>query len=92
MNSSRTFLATMLTLAAITASGLAYAQSPTPSPKRSEPSVAAKVETWTDKQWTAAQKKWAKDKKKWNECQSQSDTRKLSGRKSWSFLYDCMTG
>ncbi len=52
---------------------------------------AAQVEAWTTKQWEAAKKKWAKDKKKWSDCQTQSSKQKLEGRKSWSFLYTCMT-
>jgi len=57
----------------------------------SEPSTAAKVENWTNKQWSAAKRKWSRDKAKWNACDQDSKDRKLPGRKSWSYLYDCMT-
>ena len=67
---------------------------PVPShyaPDLSKRSTAAKVETWTRKQWDAAKKEWAKDKAKWADCRKQSGEQKLKGRKSWSFLYKCMT-
>jgi hypothetical protein len=92
MTNIRTAIVAVATLATLTVSGIAYAQTPTPSPKPSEPSAATQVQTWTKKQWNTAQKEWAKDKKKWADCQNQSKSEKLSGRKSWSFLYDCMTG
>ena len=49
------------------------------------------VSKWTQKQWDTAKAKWSKEKTKWASCQKQSDEQKLSGRKSWQFLYDCMT-
>jgi hypothetical protein len=69
---------------------------PTPNPAlktqaSSEPSTAAKVENWTKKQWNAAKQKWSQDKAKWNACNQDTKDQKLSGRKSWSYLYDCMT-
>jgi hypothetical protein len=87
---------------AIIGSGVAFAQTPAsppatkPSPaaaapESSKPSTAAQVETWTKKQWEAATKEWAKDKAKWADCRKQSNAQKLKGRKSWSFLYKCMT-
>jgi len=57
----------------------------------SKPSTVTQVETWTRKQWDAAKTKWAKDKAKWADCRKQSSEQKLSGRKNWSFLYQCMT-
>jgi hypothetical protein len=57
----------------------------------SKPSTATQVETWTNTQWEAAKEKWVKDKAKWADCQEQSSKQKLEGRKSWSFLYTCMT-
>ena len=61
----------------------------TPAP---EPSTAEKVQAWSQKQWNTAKKEWAKDKAKWADCQKQSKDQKLKGRKSWTFLYNCMTG
>jgi hypothetical protein len=103
MNRTRAFVTAGLVLAGIAACGVAFAQAPaappatTPAPAASaptssKPSAAARVETWTTKQWNAAQKEWAKDKTKWADCRKQSKAQKLSGRKSWSFLYQCMTG
>jgi len=91
-------LAAVVVLAGIAVSGIAYAQTPasppatTLAPASSKPSAATRVETWTKKQWDAAQKEWAKDKAKWADCRKQSSKQKLEGRKSWSFLYQCMTG
>jgi hypothetical protein len=103
MNRTRAFVTAGLVLAGIAACGAAYAQTPAPplaptpapaasAPPSAKPSAAARVETWTRKQWDAAQKEWAKDKAKWADCRKQSKAQKLSGRKSWSFLYQCMTG
>ena len=78
---------------------LAQAQQTTPTPRSAPvqvaptsqpPSAAAKVETWTKEQWAAARKEWSKDKAKWADCRKQSNDQKLSGRKSWSFLYNYM--
>ncbi|HKA75246.1 MAG TPA: hypothetical protein VKE26_25820 [Xanthobacteraceae bacterium] len=68
--------------------GIALAQQARTS---SEPSAVSQVETWTRKQWAAAKRGWAKDKAKWANCQKQSHKQKLEGRKSWSFLYKCMS-
>jgi hypothetical protein len=61
------------------------------APDISRPSIETPVETWTRKQWAAAKKEWAKDTAKWSDCEKQSTDQKLKGRKSWSFLYKCMT-
>jgi hypothetical protein len=61
------------------------------APDTSKPSIATQVETWTNTQWEASKEEWAKDKAKWADCQEQSSKQKLEGRKSWSFLYTCMT-
>jgi hypothetical protein len=102
MNRTRTFIAAGVVLAGAVACGAAFAQAPaTPpaknpapaaaAPMSSNPSAATQVQTWTTKQWDAAKLKWAKDKTKWANCEKQSDKQKLEGRKSWSFLYTCMT-
>jgi hypothetical protein len=79
------FCLTAVVLAAIMSSSAAIAQT---SP---QPSTATQVEKWTTKQWETAKKEWTKDKKKWADCRKQSRDQKLKGRKSWSFLYKCMT-
>jgi hypothetical protein len=63
-----------------------------PASTSSGSAASAQVETWTKKQWAAAQKEWAKDKARWSNCQKQSGNKHLVGRKSWSFLYTCMVG
>jgi len=42
-------------------------------------------------QWNVAKAKWTEKKTQWNDCQTQATAKNLSGRKSWQFLYDCMT-
>ena len=54
-------------------------------------STTEDVSKWTQKQWNAAKAKWVKEKDKWASCNKQSANEKLSGRKSWSFIYTCMT-
>jgi Rieske Fe-S protein len=61
------------------------------TPDSSKPVTATEIETWTTTQWEAAKKEWQKDTAKWTGCQAQSNKKKLEGRKSWSFLYTCMT-
>jgi len=102
MNRTRAFIVATTVFAGAVTGGIAFAQSSaTPpattaapaasEPASSSPSTAAQVESWTTKQWEAAKKKWAKDKAKWADCRKQSKKVKLEGRKSWSFLYKCMT-
>jgi hypothetical protein len=93
---------TAAALACVFAGSLAFAKTPEPAPAgsttptpaapaSSEPSDVSKVEKWTKNEWNNAVKQWAQDKTKWAGCREQSKARKLSGRKSWSFLYRCMT-
>ncbi|MFY9629157.1 MAG: hypothetical protein WAK03_13540 [Methylocystis sp.] len=88
-------------LASILTGSFAFAKNPAPAPvgkssspaatpPSSEPSDADRVKNWTKKEWNEAVKEWAQDKAKWEGCQKQSAAKKLSGRKSWSFLYGCM--
>ena len=90
---------TAIVLAAVASSSV-VAQTPGPQPEpapaasapdSSKPSTATQVETWTRKKWEAAKREWAKDKAKWVDCRKQSSEQNLKGRKSWSFLYTCMT-
>ncbi|MDB5641430.1 MAG: hypothetical protein JWN07_747 [Hyphomicrobiales bacterium] len=81
---------TLLGAGALQAQTAASPAKPAPAAGMSLPSEMAKVETWSKKKWAAAQKTWAKDKAKWRSCRDQSAGKHLSGRKSWSFLYDCM--
>ena len=54
------------------------------------PSTAEQVKTWSQKKWNQARIEFAKDKAKWSASRQQSKDKKLRGRASWSFLYDCM--
>jgi len=90
-----------IVLAGLVATTVAFGQTPTspPAPKpttttasrATEPSTASQVEKWTTKQWNSAKTKWAKEKVKWADCKKQSADQKLTGRKNWAFLYECMT-
>jgi uncharacterized protein YpmB len=83
----------LLTLVA-TASAFAQAQTPPQTAEKPATALATKMEdisNWTKKQWYAAKAKWVKQKAKWADCQAQAIEKKLSGRKSWPFLYSCMT-
>jgi hypothetical protein len=35
-------------------------------------------------------REWKKDKAKWNACREKAGDKKLKGKASWGFLYDCM--
>ncbi len=86
-------------LASCLAAGAAAAQnSQTPNSASNPSSLSATaaqtmddVSKWTRKQWSAAKAKWAQEKNKWNGCQDQAKAQNLAGRRSWQFLYDCMT-
>ena len=69
----------------VVTSGVALAQTTTPSSKVDD------VSKWTSKEWNRAKAEWAKEKEKWADCQKQSKDQNLTGRKSWSFLASCMT-
>jgi hypothetical protein len=88
-------IAVMPLLAAALVGGSARAQTQTPAMPPSVSAQAAQTMTdvskWTRKQWSAAKAKWAEEKDAWNGCQDEARTKNLSGRKSWQFLYDCMT-
>jgi hypothetical protein len=79
-------LAIAAALAAATLACSAQAQS------SNEPSTTDKVKHWTQRNWNAAKVEWQKDKGKWDVCNQRATERHLSGRKSWSFIYDCMKG
>jgi hypothetical protein len=49
------------------------------------------VSKWTRRQWHAAKVKWQEERNSWNSCETEAKTQNLAGRKSWQFLYDCMT-
>ena len=95
MNWMRTALLSIaLLMAAAAASALAQYQAAPQSSDKPAAAVSAKIEdisNWTKKQWYAAKAKWVKEKAKWANCQKQAAEEKLSGRKSWPFLYGCMT-
>jgi hypothetical protein len=91
---SRIFLMVVLTRLVAGAS-LAQSQTQTqPAPKPAETStmkMEEDVSKWTRKEWNAAKAKWSEEKTQWDDCQTRAKAKKLLGRKSWQFLYDCMT-
>jgi hypothetical protein len=92
MSSIRKALVSILIAGAM---ATAAASLPTPSAAesiiQSTKSAADDISKWTQKQWNAARTKWEKEKNKWSACNKRATDQKLSGRTSWSFLYDCMT-
>jgi hypothetical protein len=54
------------------------------------PGAYAQTQPPACKQWNAATAEWATDKGEWASCRKQVSDKNLSGRASWSFLYDCM--
>jgi len=88
-------IAVMSLLAVMLVGGAAQAQTQTPA---APPSISAQasqtvndVSKWTRQHWHAARAKWQEEKIAWNGCQNEAKAQNLSGRKSWQFLYDCMT-
>jgi hypothetical protein len=49
------------------------------------------IRMWTRRQWNMVVAKWSQEKSKWADCRKQAGEQKLTGRKSWPFLYRCMT-
>jgi hypothetical protein len=88
MSSIRNAVASILIASAV-ACGAALA--PTPSAAQSTKTAVDDVSKWTQRQWSAAKAKWAKEKDKWAACNKRATDQKLTGRKSWSFIYDCMS-
>ena len=89
------FLAAVLSGAALaqtSATPPATKSAPAPSgADSSKASIPTQVEKWSKDQWEAAKKEWAKETAKWADWRRQSSKQKLEGRKSWPFLYKCMT-
>ena len=83
-------IATIVAVTFLSTAAAAQTQSQ-PAPKSAPSSKMEDISKWTQKQWDAAKAEWSKETTKWANCQKQADDRKLSGRKSWQFLYDCMT-
>jgi len=53
-------------------------------------STTEQVQTWSLKKWNEVKAEISKDKAKWSSCGQQNKDKKLKGRASWSFLYDCV--
>ena len=88
MSRTRLIVGTAILAAALAAS--AQAQAPAAKPDTAQPSTIDKVKGWTQKQWNATKAELQKDKAKWDSCNKRATAQHLSGRKSWSFIYDCM--
>ena len=94
------FCLTAFALAAIMISHAATAQTPAaPESKPAAESSASEqlskavdqVDKWTKKKFEAARKEWVRNKEQSADCRKQAGEQNLKGRKSWSFLYKCMT-
>jgi hypothetical protein len=83
-----------MTLLALLAAPPAWAQAEVRQESKPWSTVAAKMEDvskWSRRQWNAATAKWSQEKAKWSACRKQADHKRLSGRKRWTLLYNCMT-
>jgi hypothetical protein len=92
------FVSLAVSLALAAALGIGPAMAQTQSTPSKDTSVSAQasqtmtdVSKWTREQWHAAKVKWQEERASWNSCQTEARSQNLSGRKSWQFLYDCMT-
>jgi hypothetical protein len=74
-------------IAAMIGTGVAFSQNP------SQPTATsgAKVKTISKREWNKMKVQWAQQTDKWESCNRQADDHKLIGRKSWSFIANCMT-
>jgi hypothetical protein len=89
----RTSILSIIILAQL-ATAPALAQNQAQQQSKAESTVTTKMEDvskWSRRHWNAAKARWSQEKAKWSDCQRQADQNELSGRKSWSFLYNCMT-
>lgn len=94
MTAIRTSIVSIALLMLVAAPAFAQNQTPPQTPEKSNGAMSAKLEdvaNWTKQQWYAAKAKWVKEKVKWADCQTQAVENKIYGRKSWVFLYGCMT-
>jgi len=94
-------ISTVIVVAVAGSTGLvtrSNAQSTNPPTQSTDQSISDKakataddVSKWTWRQWHAAKSRWAKESDKWHSCNQQATDKKLKGRASWSFIYQCMT-
>ncbi|MGH6725549.1 MAG: hypothetical protein ACREB8_03270 [Pseudolabrys sp.] len=85
-----------IALLTLVATAPAFAQNPAPEKTAAKPTAMlttkmVDISNWSKQQWYAAKAKWVKEKVKWAHCQNEALDKKLVGRKSWPFLYGCMT-
>jgi hypothetical protein len=83
MSQIRVAVGAALIVAALAVSAQAQTSSPPSTP-------ATQAREWTLKKWNAAKVELQKNKEKWGACNAKSTEQHLKGRKSWSFIYDCM--
>jgi hypothetical protein len=88
MSLTRSALIAAAILAVLTF-GVGFAQTSTSSSSKS--SVIDNVSEWTSKQWNRAKAEWVEEQEKWDDCRKRSKDQNLTGLKSWSFLWSCMT-
>ena len=71
-------------VAAAMLSAPVYAQAP-------KESTTEKIKTMTRAQWMKLQAGYKKEKARYTACNDKAKAAKLSGRKRWGSIYDCMT-
>ena len=65
-------------------------QAQAPKSGTAEPSTTTRIETWTRAKWNAVKRELSRDKVKWDTCNERAAAQNLSGRKNWSYIYDCV--
>jgi hypothetical protein len=90
MRECRVLVSAVMLVGLAIAVGSAALASPSSSPSTAVSSTADQVKDWTQKKWNAMKREWRKDKAKWDACNRRASDQKLSGKASWSFIYDCM--
>jgi hypothetical protein len=83
-------LASVSVTAIGSSAALAQSTSSSPSTTSTISATADEVKEWSRKKWNAMKREWQKDKAKWDVCNQKAGDQKLSGKASWSFIYDCM--
>ena len=89
----RAAILSMVILAQLAAPA-AVAQTHTRHHAKAGSTLTAKINdasNWSRRQWQAAKAKWSHETARWSDCRKQANRKSLSGRKSWTFLYNCMT-
>ena len=90
MHKDRLLVSVVLVVLAIAAGSTVLAQSTSLNQSPTVSSSADQVKDWTLKKWNAMKREWRKDRAKWDTCNQKASDQKLTGKASWTFIYDRM--